>query len=168
MSEYILALDPSGAFDEGAGTTGYCLMNNQQQIIYTGDIRALSYQDAMTYWKAHLTLIDQIKEQYPDLTIVVEDYLLYAHKANEQINSRMETVQLIGILKYYCYDKSIPMYTQMAVEVKKRWADNILQHKQIIQRKGRGWQTVVGMQSIDRHALDAIRHAMHYATFYNK
>lgn len=41
----------------------------------------------------------------PPITVVVEDFLLFSHKAQGQIGSRMEAVQVIGAVKY-AVDKS--------------------------------------------------------------
>lgn len=167
MTNHILSLDPSGAFDEGKGTTGFCLMQRDRTILRIGSIFAKEYKSNHLYWNAHLALIHELWTEFPDLTLVAEDYLLYASEAASQINSRFETVQLIGVLKHYCFSTKIPIYLQTASEVKRRWANNVLELKGIIKKKGRGFCTASG-QPIDRHAIDSIRHAMHYTTFYNK
>lgn len=164
----ILALDPSGSFYEGKGTTGWCLFNcNNNQITTVGSLRAKDYTDMCAYWQAHLDLIEQY--YHPGTIIVCEDYLLYAHKAAEQTNSRMETPKVIGCIQLFCWQKNIPYYMQTAGEVKPRWTNEILHYKGFLKQQGRRYVPVAQqLQDSTHHSLDAIRHAVHYATFRNK
>ena len=98
----------------------------------------------------------------------MEDYLLYANKASEQINSRFETVQLIGVIRYYCMGAGISLHIQTASQVKTRWANEILEHKGVIIKCGRTYRVVHTNQTLNKHEIDSIRHAMHFTTFYNK
>jgi len=168
MHEHILALDPSGSYDEGKGTTGWCLMDKDKRIISVASIKAKSFKSPSAYWAEHTALIDRLHQFYEKLVIVIEDYLLYAQEAQAQINSRFETVQLIGIIKHHCYTHKIPVYTQTASEVKRRWANDILVHKHVICKVHQHYVLNDTAEAIDRHDIDAIRHAMHFATFYNK
>lgn len=147
----ILAFDPSGAYHEGNGTTGYCLLW-KGSIRSTGTIRATDYKNAMAYFQAHLKLIDKFKEVYPGMVVVMEDYILYANKAKSQIDSHMETCRLLGLLEYYCWEQQIPYGFQLATTVKKRWKDDILIHK--------GYELPVS-----QHTRDAVRHAVHHYHF---
>lgn len=167
MIHYVLAFDPSGSFQEGKGVTGWCLVKRRSkksiEVIKSGVIRAKDYNTAMDYYIAHLKLIDKMDRNYNDLHtyikrklhIVIEDYRLYASKADCQINSRMETCQLIGILKYYCYTKNLHYTLQMAGEVKTRWTDDRLVNKGI----------ELPVTNERRHIKDAIRHAIHFIYF---
>lgn len=167
--ELILALDPSGAFYEGKGTTGWCVFNARDNIVtIIGDIKAQKYSEPESYWHRHLDLIESYHAKYKNrFCIVMEDYFLYEAKAKDQIHSRMETCQLIGIIKHYCWLHNIPYFLQSAGEVKKRWSDEILHHKHYICQKGRGYALPVSQEGIHRHCMDAIRHAVHFATFKN-
>jgi len=119
------------------------------------------------YWEA---VLDIIKNYVDSKTILVcEDYLLYATKTAEQINSRMETPKLIGVIQHACWKNHIPYYMQTAGEVKNRWTNEILAYKRLIVKHGRGWRPATGdCSTYTHHSLDAIRHAVHYATFRNK
>ena len=124
-SKYILAFDPSGNFKEGKGITGWCLLDTQtNKIAKFGYISAAMYPNQFAYWDAHITLIDSLAGYAP--VVVIEDFLLYGNRATNQINSRFETPQLIGILKYECYKRGVMVYLQTAVSVKKRWNNKIL------------------------------------------
>ena len=155
INQYVLAFDPSGSYHEGKGTTGWCLMY-RGKVIQTGLIEAKQYNSDMKYYEAHLALIKRMAEHYPNnLVIVMEDYLLYAKRAQSQTNSRMETCKLIGIIQYYCFKNKLYCALQTAAQVKKRWSDEILEHEGI----------ALPTTHAERHARDAIRHAIHYTYF---
>jgi hypothetical protein len=169
--KFILSIDPSGAFKEGKGTTGWCLFSHTtDRIISLGEISAHKFDNACDYWEAHLNLINavvkHIQTEYPDayLRVVIEDYLLYAHKANSQINSRMETSQLLGILKQHLHKSRLPYRIRPASQVMKRWNNKILLRKGYIEKFKNRW--VFKKQFLNDHKMDAIRHAVHESTFY--
>lgn len=168
--KFILGLDPSGSFYEGKGTTGWCIFNTtDNKVIKAGSISAKDFMTQEDYWYAHMDLITNTHKKYKkQLVVVMEDYLLYASKAKEQINSRMETPKLIGIMQLHCYSSNIPYWMQRAADVKTRWANNILHYKGYIKEYKKGYVVPDTKEKIDRHCLDSIRHAVHYATFKNK
>ena len=170
---YILAIDPSGNFEEGKGTTGTCLFNVTMNCIeHIQDIKASDYKTKEEYWQAHINFIKQIKNEYGELCVIIEDFTLDPRRAMQQSHSKMETPKIIGILQLYCKQKGLPYKMQRAVEVKNRWADHILEYKKYIVKKNRmyypGNALLAGDKPISRHCKDAIRHAVHYHTFYNK
>lgn len=167
--KHILAIDPSGNFEEGKGTTGTCLFNTITNCIeYLKDIHANVFENKETYWQAHLQYLNDILQRYDSVLIVIEDFTLDPRRALQQSHSKMETPKLIGILQLYCQQNNIPYKMQRAVEVKNRWADHILEYKKYIQKKNRMYYTPNSNKPISRHCKDAIRHAVHFATFYNK
>lgn len=165
---YILALDPSGNYNEGKGTTGCCIIKaDTDSIIETKSIYANAYNCQFDYWQAVLLYVINAFVKYKSLIVVIEDFRLYKTKAQAQINSKMETPKLIGVLEYFCAEHKITTVLQPAHEVKNRWNDTVLLYKGYIIPHGRRYRTQLD-KAIDRHALDAIRHAVHYATFKNK
>ena len=166
-SKIILALDPSGNFTEGKGTTGWCLLDQEtMNILDASSISAKTFDSREAYWKANVELIKQYSEVYKDrLIVVIEDYILYANKASNQINSKLETSRLLGILQYICYDCKIHYTTQLAASVKNRWTNEILEHKGIINHIPNKGYSTSSQVKLNRHSLDAVRHAVHYATF---
>lgn len=158
MNYKILALDPSGNFTEGKGTTGWALLNETGTPIACGQIRAVMFETKTAYWNAVVSLVTQLQPDY----LIIEDFLLYADKSQVQIHSRFETVKLIGILEYIFTDK-IPIILQRAVDVKNRWNDNILVTKGYIERTN-GRYYAAGVIAPD-HIRDAIRHGEHFITF---
>ncbi len=172
MYKYILGLDPSGNFEEGKGTTGVCLAaaSTKQKpftIIKSETIKASSYKTKEEYWQAHIKLVAKYATLYKDLIVVVEDFTLNPRRALQQSHSKMETSKLIGVLQMACAEHNWQIKMQLPVEAKSRWADSILEHKRIIKRVSRGHISSLGYP-ISRHEKDAIRHAVHYSTFYNK
>ena len=165
----ILAIDPSGNFEEGKGTTGICLFDcTENDIDCLRDIRANRYNTKEEYWQAHVDFIQQVIDASPDTIVIIEDFTLDPRRAMQQSHSKMETPKLIGILQLYCQQHNIPYKMQRAVEVKKRWADHILEYKKWIIKKNRMYYLADGIRPMSRHCKDAIRHAVHFATFYNK
>ena len=166
-SKKVLALDPSGNYNEGKGTTGWCLSRNGY-IYAAGQIYAAEYPDQMSYWSAVIKLITKTYKELgsdTDLTVVCEDYRLYASASQAQINSNLETPQLIGVIKWACYKLNIPIVMQMASEVKNRWSNSILVDQNIITKDYNSPGYHCGTSALSNHSLDALRHCVHYNTF---
>lgn len=164
MYKHILALDPSGNFHEGKGTTGWVLMNYKEKLIARGYISAKNYSCPEEYWDAHINLIEQNHKKYGDtLIVVMEDYVLYRDKATNQTNSKIETCRLLGVLQHTCWKLKQPYSMQLAASVKQRWSDDLLFREHIIFRDKRNIiHTDSGMSLGLVHTRDAFRHAMHY------
>ena len=167
--KYTLGIDPSGAYKEGKGTTGWCLLNNKNnKLTAVGTIKASDYESAHLYYRKHLLMIDQLNKKYKGMAVSIEDYILYRASAMAQVNSQLETVQLLGIIKYFCKEHDIPLFIRPAVAVKKRWADDILVYKGVILKVGARYMLPNKHQVICEHERDSIRHALHFNTFENK
>ena len=165
--EHVLAFDPSGSFEEGKGTTGYCLMDLKTgKILRAGVIHAKDFSTAPAYWNAHIQLIWEVSRKYPkQLLILAEDYILYKDKAESQTNSKMETCRLLGILEHYCWSEDLHFHTQTASQVVNRWNNDVLVFKKILYFEGKRPFLIASRKPVSRHTLDAIRHAIHYKTF---
>lgn len=169
--KYTIGIDPSGAFKEGKGTTGWCVLDNKRNvIIQIGTIAAKHYDTYHAYWDAHVQLLSSLVEQYgSSIAVSMEDYILYRSHAMAQVNSQLETVQLIGILKQHCYNNTIDYFIRPASAVKTRWADNILVYKNIITKLNKHYIIPTDPTKVlCDHERDAIRHAVHFNTFENK
>lgn len=166
--DYIIALDPSGNFEEGKGTTGLCLFScNKKEIIFTDNIRASNYKSKEEYWHAHLDTLKKFTSLYKNAIIVMEEFTLNPRRALQQSHSKMETSKLIGVVQLACSENHWPLKMQLPVEAKSRWPDSILEHKHLIKRVQKG-HTLLSGQIVSRHEKDAIRHAVHFNSFYNK
>ena len=164
----IIAIDPSGNFEEGKGTTGTCIfdcVNNK--ITALRDISAKNYKTKEEYWQAHIDYLTTALETFKDSMVVIEDFTLDPRRAMQQSHSKMETPKIIGILQLFCQQHQIEYRMQRAVEVKNRWADHILEFKNYIEKRNRMYYLPYAKNPMSRHCKDAIRHAVHCATFYN-
>lgn len=158
----IISLDPSGNYGrEGMGTTGMCYVENGE-IVQLGEVKASDFKTEQAYWFAHWVLLEQ---ELPDY-VVMEGFKLYGSKKNEQVNSELQTPQLIGIVKMFCYQWDIPLTIQFASDVKTRWSDDVLVHKGILTEKGNKlyWNNEV----TNTHKRDSIRHALHFQRYGRK
>ncbi len=164
--DYILSIDPSGAFHEGQGTTGWVLGNKFEKVLDRGFITAKNFSTPEEYWRAHNILIAAMADHYKDkLVVVVEDYLLYHDKAAAQINSRMETCRLIGVMQVFCWESGIDYVFQRAADVKKRWSNEVLEEVHILESFQTFYRLVEDGKKINRHEIDAMRHMIHYAHY---
>lgn len=168
---YTLGIDPSGAFDEGKGTTGWCIIDNSTKKILSVDaIYAKNYSEKHDYWEAHIKLISKMDSRYRyQLGVSIEDFLLYKQQAQSLVNSTFETVRVIAIITHHCYQYGIVYALRNAVTAKQRWTDDILLYKGIIyKRNGKLYAECRPDTPLCDHELDAIRHAEHFAHFENK
>lgn len=84
--------------------------------------------------------------------IVIEDYIIYAHAANQHINSRVPTLRFIGAIELLAFQSQIPITYQLAAQAKQFCDDSKLMRWQLVQRG-------------QPHATDAIRHGCYYVLF---
>lgn len=162
--KHILAIDPSGNWHEGKGTTGWVLMNYKEKLIASGQISANDYRCPEEYWNEHVKLIERNQLKYGDsLIVVIEDFRLYSNKAKNQTNSQMETCRLIGVLQWICWKLKQPYSLQLASSVKHRWSDDLLLREHILFKDRYGLvHTDSGKPMKVEHIRDAFRHAIHY------
>ena len=156
----VLAIDPSGNFNEGKGVTGMVLRDDKATLTF--NIRAEDYETAMEYYDGIIQVVLAFVSS--DDKVVIEGYRLYNHagmKAQTQSNSTLETPQLIGIILYECWKNQIPIHVQYAVEVKNRWADEVLLKTGLLTKKGNRFYLPSGAM-ITNHERDAYRHLLHF------
>ena len=164
----IVALDPSGNFTEGNGTTGICFLHGDNSI-KVNEIHAGHFDSAEEYWDKHIETLDLASYQIDeDMEVVMEGYRLYGHKSATQVNSTLETPQLIGVIKHWCYVNKVPLKIQFAVEVKNRWKDSVLEKLGVIEIVNTRRKLISSGQWLNNHKTDALRHAMHYQKYGRK
>lgn len=154
----IIALDISGNWKEGKGTTGICIMENgipkQLDQIHAGD-----FESDVEYWNKHVQYLAAEDPQH----IVIEGYKLYNHgskRADMQTHSELETSQLLGALKLWAYSWGIPVTIQFASEIKTRWSESVLVKTGYLEEKnGRHYWDG---QVLNQHKKDALKHALHW------
>lgn len=160
----VLSIDPSGNHKEGKGVTGW-FKGNFTDFIENGEfgrVYSKDHENPMSYWEAVTDLItDDID------TIVIEGYILYnlpGQSASVQSWSELETVQLIGILKYVAKQKDIPVYIQFAKDVKVRWSEKIMAGIGVITTEN-GKTYYYNDKQITDHERDALKHYLHFSQF---
>lgn len=152
----VLCLDPSGNFGtkEGFGTTGWALFVDGE-LQQFGRIASENHKTQESYWAEHKILIINASPHI----VVMESYKLQPGKAMQQSWSTLDTPQLIGYLRMFCWEHSIKLEFQDPKD-KVRVADPILMHMGILtERNGRCY-------ALDRktviHERDAIRHGVFF------
>lgn len=157
----ILSFDPSGNSNhdpgnEGWGTTGVAIERDGE--IRLDEVQSEKFESTLDYWSSVTDYIDVYRPDY----VVIEGYKLYNHagmSANTQSNSTLMTSQLIGAIRFLCYDLNIPLTIQFASDVKTRWSDKVLQNLGILDgNKFDGKAT-------NNHKRDALRHLMHFKQY---
>ena len=156
----VMAVDISGNFEEGKGTTGYCLGNEEGTIIEIGEIKASDYNSRMEYYDAVFDTI--LKSKNIDV-IVCENFRLYAHKAKAQIHSQLETPRIIGALEYLAWKEPKLITFQMASDVKRRFSDEIMLEKNIIQKHKNAYY--FNFIKTNDHMRDAMRHYYYFVKY---
>lgn len=165
---FVLGIDPSGNFYEGKGTTGWSVFDKHlNKFIRCGQIMASRFKTQEAYWLAHVFLIRDTYKEFAEQGFAVsfEEFVLYGNRAKDQINSAMETSQLIGIIKLECYTRGIRCYHRKAAMVKKRWADSILISNDYIYKSSSCYFATCHTGVLSEHIRDSMRHAVHCAKF---
>lgn len=156
---YVLGIDPSGSFNEGKGITGFALLDSDGKLDSHAFILARDYETQLHYWGAVLDTIELFRNDY-NLVLSIEDYVLYASSAKSQINSELETSKLIGAILMDAYKNDLKTYIRNSSQVKNRWNNKILEHKGFITKERDKWVDQYG-HWVNKHCLDALRHALH-------
>lgn len=127
-------------FDPGQ-TTGWALFENSK-LIKCGQLATYPVKNCI------VSLTKFINEIAPDY-VVIEEYRVYAHKAEDHAQNDMHTSRLIGALEYYLVITSIG-YEMRGAGLAKGFATD---------EKLRDWNF---WQVGERHARDAIRHGVYF------
>lgn len=152
----IVALDISGNFNEGKGTTGVAVKDTDLNMTMLLEVKATDFESDIRYWQgvAH-TAIDFMPDH-----IVIEHYVLYNHKALQQSYSELETSQLLGAIRYACLVHDIPVTLQRASEAKGRFPDRVLQAKGHLDTDNK----FAGLKT-NPHKRDALRHLLYFEKY---
>ena len=146
-----LAFDPSGNFENGKGTSGWCAFINNEITI--GTIAAEDSATIEEHFIKHIELIDNSNVD----VLVCESYRLQGNKAMQQTGSSLETPQLIGAIRLACYNKRIKFVLQEPSQ-KVRFSDDMLVEMNVLTKKGRSYFFEGQLTTL--HERDAIRHAL--------
>lgn len=110
----------------------------------------------------HNAVITFALSQQADV-IVCENFRLYQHKAQAQVHSLLETPRIIGALEYMAWQKLVPIYFQMAVDVKKRFSDELLLKDGTLTKEKNG--LYFKEIKTNDHMRDAMRHFYYFVKF---
>jgi hypothetical protein len=150
----VLSFDPSGNYNEGKGTTGWALFDNDELVEF-GTISAADCCSLEGYFSEHETLI-AIKQ--PSI-IVCESFKLFAHKQKAQTWSQMETPQLIGYLRMVCWKRKIKLVFQNPQD-KIRVVDSVLEKMGVLEKRNKNYYCM--NKATNLHIRDAIRHGVYF------
>lgn len=153
----VLVFDPSGNFKEGNGTTGWALFKNRELKDF-GEVKASHFSEAEEYWHEVAQLITDYKPE----VMVYETYRLRASKAMEQSWSRLETPQLIGVIRWHAWSRGIKVCGQDP-SLKERFRDDILISTGVAEKRPGG--IFIHQRRTNMHMRDAIRHGLYYHRF---
>ena len=144
----IMGLDPG----ETTGATIIDIPSHIVSIPLKSEISNwVQYAGELENWFAIESLI---KEFTPDV-IVIEEFRLYADKAKSKIGHDFPEVKIIGQIEMIAQQQNIPIHKQGAGVVKQFYTDERLKSLNM-------WQ------SGQRHARDAVRHALYFFDFNKK
>lgn len=165
----ILALDPSGSFKYGSGTTGWTVMETENFVIEKlGSIKAKNYSTREMYFAEHIRLL---KEENVDV-VVIEDFILYKSTASTMVNQELETSELIGYIEGKANELGIKVVRQTAQSIK-----TILKRRNVLLSIINSFKYQIQFKTsksdreqwyykntrISTHILDSIRHAILFA-----
>lgn len=154
-----LCFDPSGNHGkEGYGHTGWAIFENDNLVEF-GDIAAEDFKTQEEYFAKHEYLII---DKAPGV-VVCESYRLYAGaRGKAQINSTLDTPQLIGYLRMVCWAQNM-QFSLQAPSDKTRVADPQLLKMGVLERKGNKHYCMGKPTNL--HMRDAIRHGIYYLRY---
>lgn len=131
------------AFDPGE-TVGWCAFEGLDKLadghIQTKDFDPLGIHD----------LRELFNKYKPDI-VIYETYRVYDWKTDSHSWSEVHTLQIIGLIRYFCMQHEIEYFKQSAQVAKAFCTDDKLL----------AWN----MYTKNRHSRDAVRHALNYLLF---
>lgn len=161
----ILAIDPSGNFEEGKGHTGLAWSYNSWDGVNVISINAKKYTKRVDYWKAIVSYIDDLHDKKlagHDVHVVIEKYVT---RSNGFTTGKVsETAMLIGVLTYWCEVWCIPYTMQSPSQAKTRYNDEQL-CKLFPALEQRGNRYYLGGICTNDHERDALRHLAFYKNY---
>lgn len=157
----IVAVDPSGNFENGKGHTGIAsAVLYDWDHVHVKDVSAKKYNTCHEYWKA---VYNAILDEHPSI-VVIEKYVV--RNNGFTIGKSPETAMLIGMLQYALEEIGIPVIFQSPSQAKTRFKDNVL----LKLFKGITYDEVpkrykVNGKVCNDHERDAMRHLAYYMNY---
>lgn len=170
----ILAIDPSGSFKHGSGTSGWCVVDDETgKIIGLGNIKAKEFDTREQYFSKHKS----IAKLYIHDILVIENFILYQSTASSLFNQELETSELIGVICDFEEERGKKIVRQKAQQIKSVLKKNNVLLGLVNKTEDRlTFKTTKADRvqwffegvRISNHIVDAIRHAYYYLNQENK
>lgn len=161
----VLAIDPSGNFDEGKGHTGLAWSFGDWDAVIVRSVNAKAYKRRVDYWEAVVKYIKDLAEKHSvanNIHVVIEKYVT---RSNGFTTGKVsETAMLIGVLTYVCELNNIPYTMQTPSQVKTRYSDDAL-CKLFTYMESKGNRYYLGDHCTNDHERDALRHLAFYKNY---
>lgn len=141
MNKIVIAFDPGG-------TTGYCVGEYHTEVIGLFAVR----ESGAIGWSSVCSRIYELLSAWRPAVIVTERFVLYKHKASDQIGSDFPSSQVIGIIKAYSSSLGLPaqIFQNASVANGKPQVRILPEHEPLLQTS--------------EHARDAYRHLRYWIT----
>ncbi len=162
---WYMAIDPSGSYNEGKGSTGIALMYGDDMTNLTSyDIKAKHFENRHDYWKeimSHPILLSK------NITVIIETFVV---RSNGFLVGKMpETSLFIGALVWELEKRNIPYVFQNPSQAKTRFKDENLgkyltNYEIRKDKRGRNLYYLNDKQLND-HQRDAIKHLLYYKRY---
>ena len=146
------------SIDPGAKYTGMVIHCSP------GTIKLEHYAGFQNYADAILQQIDygfdahrSVDEDEVERVVIIEDFILYKHKADVQSFQQMKTSELVGIIEKHCLTKGYKVVRQRAAQAK-IWTNKRIKYLNLLE------MPFIAPKSPkpDRHGMDAYRHFLYY------
>lgn len=96
----------------------------------------------------------------PDV-LVLEDYRIYASKAQYHVGSQVYTIREIGRIEWFAFQEDIPVIYQMAAQAKGRWPNSRMKMYPAVARFLEH-PALKRYKEKRKHIIDAYRHLLTY------
>lgn len=154
----ILAIDPSGSFEEGKGITGIVIEKDNK--ITPKQFRAADFSSRQEYWEAMIDYIIKSNVHF----VVIESFKIRDVKFLR--GSSPETLQFIGVLTHSLSQQNIPYYIQDPGSVKYRFKNEILVDKiDTLEYDEETNYYRLDDKIINAHIRDALRHLLYFKRY---
>lgn len=161
----VLAIDPSGNFEEGKGHTGLAWSFGDWDNVAVHSVNAKDFKRRIDYWKAVVSYVEDLvkkKSVFNTVHVVIEKYVT---RSNGFTTGKVsETAMLIGVITYICELNDIPYTMQSPSQAKTRYTDEHLckLYTNMVQ-KGRRYY--LRDHCTNDHERDALRHLAFYKNY---
>lgn len=161
----IIAIDPSGSYNEGKGKTGVAFNDTANNHISVLSIEAKAFPNRHGYWEH---ILNCVLGTCPDV-VVIESFVI---RNNGFLIGKMpETPMFIGMLVWELEKAGIPYVFQSPSQAKTRFKDDYLGRyidNYEVKKTAKGSLYYLNGKLTNDHIRDAIKHLMYYKKYGKK